>query len=375
MRNSNKPAVATDLDGDGDGIGLIALLSLIVARWRLIFGGSMLAGVCAFGGAWLLPPIYTARTVVMPPQQQSSAAAALSSLGALAGLAGGVGVKSTADQYVALMQSSTVSDRIIDRFKLMEVYEETYRIDARVALLRSAMITVGKKDGLLVIEVEDKNPQRAADIANAYVEELRYMTNTLAVSEAQQRRRFFEQKLEETKSRLTNAQVALQASGFNAGALRAEPRAAAEGYARMRAEATAADVKLQTLRRMLADGAPEVIQQQTLVAALKSELNKLEQKDSVSSDAGYVGRYREYKYQETLFDLYAKQFELARLDESREGALIQVVDLATAPEKKSKPKRAMMALGSAFLVGIVLVAWVLLRGSLGQGGRQSLAPG
>lgn len=340
-------------DEDEDGISLMALLGVIVSRWKSIGLAGVLAGALGFGGAMLLPPVYTARTLVMPPQQQNSAASALGSLGALAGLASG-GVKNTADQYIALLQSTTVSDRIIDRFKLMAVYDEEFKIDARKKLAKNVAIVSGKKDGLIAVEAEDKDPRRAADIANAYIDELRYVTNTLAVSEAQQRRKFFEQRLEETKNKLTQTQVALQASGFNAGTLRAEPKAAAEGYARIRAEVTAAEVRLQAMRQMLTERAPEVVQQQSIVSRLRVELTRAEQKEPEGADAGYIGRYRDYKYQETLFDLYAKQFEVARMDESREGALIQIVDVAQPPEKKSGPKRLMFALGAAVAAMLVM---------------------
>jgi uncharacterized protein involved in exopolysaccharide biosynthesis len=348
---------------DDEGISLSELGGFIAAQWKLILAGTVLGGAIGFGAASLIPPTYTARTVIMPPQQQQGgAAAALSSLGALAGLAGGGGAKNTADQYIALMQSATVSDRLIDRYKLMTAYDAKFRVDARKDLGKNVAIVAGKKDGLITIDVDDRDPTVAASMANSYVDELRLMTNTLAVSEAQQRRKFFEQKLDETKSKLTDAQIALQSSGFSSGTLKAEPKTAAEGYARARAEVTAAEVKLQTLRRMLADGAPEVSQQQALLGALRAELSKLEQKEPSKGDADYIGRYRDYKYQETLFDLYAKQFELARTDESREGALIQVVDVATPPEKKSKPKRAMISLGVAVLFGFLLTLRAVIVG-------------
>ncbi|PXW97062.1 capsule polysaccharide export protein KpsE/RkpR [Sphaerotilus hippei] len=370
MSNSNNGRADQDWDGEDDGISLGELASMIGAQWKTIAVGTVLAGVVGYGVALMLPSIYTARTVIMPPQQQqNAAAAALSSLGALAGLAGG-GVKSPADQYIALMQSATVSDRLIDRFKLMEVYAAKFRVDARKTLVKNAQISSGKKDGLLTVEVDDTDPKRAADIANAYVDELRFMTNTLAMSEAQQRRKFFEGKLEETKAKLTQAQIELQSSGFTSGALRAEPKAAAEGYARARAGLTAAEVKLQTLRGMLADGTPEIGQQQALVAALRAEVSKLEQKEpGRDADSGYVNRYRDFKYQETLFELYAKQFELARMDESREGALIQVVDAATPPERRSKPMRFIIA------IGIATAAFVLLGVRSVWGGMRRLATG
>jgi uncharacterized protein involved in exopolysaccharide biosynthesis len=364
MKSFPDAAAMAGLNDEDDGISLGELLSMLTSRWKSILGGSVVAGALGLGGAMLLPPIFTAQTVIMPPQQQQNgAAAALGALGALGALAGG-GLKNTADQYIGLMQSATVSDRLIDRFKLMEVYDVKYRMDARKVLLKNVAINAGKKDGLIVVAVDDEDPQRATDMANAYVDQLRQMTNTLAVSEAQQRRQFFEQKLGETKERLTQAQIALQAGGFNAGALRAEPKAAAEGYARIRAELTTAEIKLQTLRATLADGASEVRQQQTIVAALRTELNRQEKTEQVvvDGDPGYISRYREYKYQETLFEMYAKQFELARADEGREGALIQVVDVAQVPEKKSKPQRALLALGAAVLAGFVLAVRAVLVG-------------
>lgn len=348
---------------DDEGIGLLDLALPLVEHLKLLLIGPLLIGLVALGISYLIPPSFTARTSMLPPQQQqSSAMAALGQLGALAGLAGGGGAaKSASDQYVALLQSTTVSDRLIEQFNLMKVYESKFRFEARRALAANSRITLGKKDGLIVIEVDDVDPQRAADIANAYVAALRVLNGQLALTEAQQRRVFFEAQLQQTRDRLTSAQQTLESSGFNQGALKAEPRAAAEGYARLKAELTSAEVRLQTLRRNLADGAPEVQQQLTLVGALRGQLSSLERSSDLGGGSEYISKFREFKYQETLFDLFARQYELARVDESREGALIQVVDTATAPEWKSKPKRALIALG-ALLVGLfALAAWVITR--------------
>ncbi len=358
------PAQRSDAFDDADeGAGLVELAGMVGAQWARVLLASVVCGALGFGGAMLIPPTFTARSLIMPPQQQQNiAAAALGSLGALAGLAGGISVKNTGDQYVALLQSTTVSDRVIERFKLKDVYDESYMVDARKELLKNVLIQIGKKDGLISIEVDDHSPQRAAEMANYYIEELRGLTNTLAVSEAQQRRVFFENKLKEAKIKLAEAQISLQASGFGAGVLMAEPRAAAEGYAKLKAEATAADIKLQTLRRVLADGAQEVVVQQAQLTALRAELTRLEQKEPARGDADYINRYRDYKYQETLYDLYAKQYELARADESREGALIQVVDVAAPPEKKSKPRRGLIALAAAVVAGLAMASRAVVQG-------------
>lgn len=329
--------------GDNDGLGLVVA---VLERWRLVVGAPLLAAVLTFAVTFLLPKTYTARTVFLPPQQQQSmASAALASLGALANLAGGsVGaVKNSTEQYVSLLQSTTVADRIVDKFDLMKVYHEDLRVEARKELAKNVSIAAGRRDGLISVTVDDHDPKRAAEIANQYVEELRRLTSYLALTEAQQRRQFFEQQLAQTKERLVSAQLALQGSGFNQSAIKAEPKAAAEGYAKLRAEATAAEVRLQALRRNFADTAPEVQQQLAVLGTLRGELQKAETPEAGDQGPDYVGKYREFKYQETLFDLFARQYELARVDESREGALIQVVDTATPPEKKSRPRRLLLA--------------------------------
>ena len=335
--------------------------------------GPLGAGLLALGITYVIAPRFTATTTFMPPQQmQGAAASALASLGPLASLAGAAaGVRNSGEQYVALMQSVTVSDRIIEQFNLMEVYDEEYRVDARKELAENVRITLGKKDGMISVAVDDTRPQRAADIANRYVDELRRVVSVLAVTEAQQRRVFFEQHLRQSRERLVQAQQALQASGFNPGALKAEPRAAAEGYAKLKAEVTAAEVRLQVMRGSLTESAPEVRQQQARLFALREQLTRTAQPADGPDGPDYIGRYRDFKYQEALFEVYARQFELARVDESREGALIQVVDTATAPERKSWPKRALIAIVTTLAAGALIAAWLVIRMAFRKSRRAS----
>lgn len=352
------------------GVDLREVKAALAKNGRLILLAPLLAGLLSFGATYLVTPTFSAKTIFLPPQQQQqgSALAAVSSLGSLSGLAGGLsGVKNTGDQYVSLMRSANVEDRIIDRFQLMKRYDVKYRFQARKKLDQSVRIELGKKDGLISVEVDADDPKLAADMANQHVAELRRLTEELALTEAQQRRIFFERELKQTRDRLAEAQQALQNSGFNAGALKAEPKSAAEAYATLQAQATAAEVRLQTLRESLAESAPEVKAQVTQLSALRSQITKLEGSVDPSNTADYIGRYREFKYQETLFDLFSKQYETARLDESRDGGMIQVVDVAVPPELKSKPKRALIAILA--VVGMLLATIIasLLRHFWGQG--------
>jgi uncharacterized protein involved in exopolysaccharide biosynthesis len=340
-----------------------ALVDAIVPHLGKIAVSAVAAGVLAYGVTLLIAPTFTARaTIISPQQQQNSAAAALASLGALAGLAGGNAVKSPADQYISVMQSVTVGNRIIDRFKLIELYESKFRQDALKELSGNVRINAGKKDNLITIDVDDKDPKRAADMANAYVEELRWVTNHLALTEAQQRRAFFDQQLRQTKDALQAAQLQVQKTGFTAGALKSEPKAAAETYARTKAEIAAAEVRLGALRRTLTENAPEIQQQSAALASMRAQLSQFERPLEASSNQDYVSAYREYKYQEALFEIFAKQFELAKMDEARDGTLIQVLDPATPPERKSGPKRTLIAAAATLLSGLALTVFAVARG-------------
>lgn len=353
-------------DPDDDGIEFIDLLLPLLQSWKLWVFGSLGVGLLALGIAFVVPVTYTARSSLLPPQQhQSGVASALAALGGLGGLSSLAGlsgaVKSPADQYVALMQSVNATDRLIDQFDLMQVYDEEFRVDARRELDRNTQIAVGKKDGLITIEVDDHDPKRAADLANAYVEQLHRLTSVLAVSEAQQRRVFFEKELKDARDQLATAQRALQASGFDIAAMRVEPKAAAEAYAQLKARVTAAEVRTKVLRGTLAESAPELRQQLDQLAALRAQLAKLEAASDAGGAKDYVSNYREFKYREALFEIFARQYELARVDEAREGALIQVVDVATAPERKSRPKRALVAVASTLGALVLLAVYILLR--------------
>jgi tyrosine-protein kinase Etk/Wzc len=348
---------------DDDEISLLDLLQVIVDNLRLLVVGPLVCGLVALGYSFTIPPIYTAKTQFLPPQQQqSSAAGMLASLGALGGLAGAAtGLKSPAGQYIAFMNSVSVQDALIERFKLFEKYEAKLKIDARMALTGSVRIASGK-DGLISVEVDDKDPKFAADLANAHIEELRNLLGRLAVTEAQQRRMFFEKQLQITKENFTKADLALKSSGINSSVLKSSPASALEAVARLKAGISVQEVKLGTMRNYLTESSPDFKQALSELSSLKSQLAKAEKEEPASKDASdYVARYREFKYQETMFELFAKQFELAKVDESREGALIQVLDIAEPPERKAKPKKAMIAMIATLASGFALLLFVFIR--------------
>jgi len=168
-----------------DEISLLDLLLVLVRHKKLLWQIPSVLVVIALAYGFIVKPSFEAKTSILPPQQQqSSAAAMLSSLGGLAGgMGASLGLKNPNDLYIAMLQSRAVADRLIERFKLQAYFEAKTMTDTRKKLQELTKIASGK-DGLISITVEDHSPKLAADLANAYVEELRRLSKTLAVTEA-----------------------------------------------------------------------------------------------------------------------------------------------------------------------------------------------
>lgn len=346
-----------------DEISLLDIALTIKANIKLLIVAPLLVGVLALGVSFFIPPSYTARTQFLPPQSSAGggAAAMLQGLGPLGGLAGAAStLKNPSDQFVSFLRSDSVERGVVERFKLKERYQSEMTIDAMYVLDSSIKITSGK-DGLIGVEVDDRDPVFAAQLANGFIDELRKLLDRVAVTEAQQRRAFYEQQLAKTQDKLKVAQSELQKSGIREGTLRSEPRAAAEAYATLKAQVTAAEVTLETMRGRVTEQSSEYRAAQARVHALRAQLAKTEASDGAAASDDYIGKYRDFKYLETVFDMFAKQYELAKLDEAKEGATIQVVDVALPPERKSKPRKSAIAIFSTLISGFALLLYVLIR--------------
>jgi uncharacterized protein involved in exopolysaccharide biosynthesis len=345
-------------------ITLLDLALVLAENLKLLIVAPLAVGLAALGISFLIPPTYTATTRILPPGQQTSSAAVAAQLGSLAGLVGTPGIKSPADQYVGLLKSRSVYDAIVRRFNLKELYDTRYIEDASKELEKRTKVFAGSKDGIISIEAEDHDAKRAADIANAFVEELRNLSKTLAITEAAQRRLFFETQLKHAKDNLTQSELALRGSGVNEAALKTMPQSALDALARIKAQITAQEIKLASMRTFMTDSNPEFKLAIQELVAMRAELSKAELSNTskaVGNGAEYIAKYRDFKYHETLFELMAKQFELARLDEAREGAVIQVVDAAQPPERKSKPQKVLIAVITTFSAFVAALLFVFVR--------------
>jgi tyrosine-protein kinase Etk/Wzc len=370
-------AVAAGVSEQSEEISLVDLLMIFAENKKLLIAAPSLVGLITLGATFVLPPTYTASAQILPPQQQSGAMAALiGSIGGVAGALGGglSGLKNPSDQWVAMLKSRTVADEIVKRFDLKTVYESDLNELARRKLESNSKVSAGK-DGLIDIEVDDEDPERAAGLARAYIDELQKMMNSLAVTDAAQRRLFFEKQLNEAKSNLIQAEILLKEGAINASVLKASPDVAVAQLAQAQAAVAAQEVKLKTMSSGMTASHPEYQQAQRELDGLKIQLRLIEQENPAQArtkGAEYITRYREFKYQETLFELFARQYELARADEARDGSLIQVVDEPQVPERRSKPKRMLTTVLATAIGFIGACLFIMVRRSFfnyGQGAK------
>ena len=362
--------------GSEDEISLLDVLIILAERRRTVLGFTIVSAVVAIVVSLLLPPSYTATVVLLPPQQGTSVASALESqlgsLGSMAALAGGtLGLKNPNDMYIAMLDSRTVEDAMVRDFRLEQEYHKRYLSDARKAFVDHSTADGNQKDGLIHLSVEDHNPRRAAELANGWVSEFRHLSENLAITEAGQRRLFFQQQLEQAKDQLGNAEDALKQTEQKTGLIQldSQARALIESAAALRAQVAAKEVQIQGMRTYATGENAQLIEAQQELDSLETQLARLggsvDNPDSLIVPKGkvpeagleYARRLRDVKYYETIFDILARQFEVAKLDEAKEGALIQVVDPAIPPDRRSSPKRSLiviLATGAGFLLGVLL---------------------
>jgi uncharacterized protein involved in exopolysaccharide biosynthesis len=377
------PSVAERVTDENE-ISLLDLLIVLAERKRIILSVTAVFAIVAIIVSLVLPPRYTATLTLLPPQQSSSMGAALASqlgsMGGMAALAGGsLGLKNPNDMYVAMFKSRTVEDAMVQHFSLMQEYHAKYPSDARKSFERRATVDGSGKDGLIRISVEDRDPRRAADIANGYIDQFRLQSQHLAITEASQRRLFFEQQLEQTKDNLANAEEAMKETEQKTGVIQldSQARALIESAASLRAQVAAKEVQIQGMRTYATGENSQVVQAQQELESLRAQLAKLGgSEDSASGGlivpsgqvpaAGleYVRKLRDVKYNETIFDILARQFEVAKLDEAKQGALIQVVDPAVPPDNRSFPKRGLIVIAATIAGLLVGVFFVLISAAL-----------
>ena len=359
----------------------INLLDLLIAlgqeKWTLIVV-TFLAALTGVVVSLTTPATYISRTSIMPSQQSGGGGGGLGALAGLSGLSGLSGiassVKSADEMFIALMRSYSVQSSLIEQFKLKERYGARNIEEARLTLSNNVAILADKKSGMLLVDAQDKDPEFAAQLANAQVKELNVILSRLAVTEAQQRRAYYEQQIIKSQTKIPQLELeykeAQKSSGLEVTSLLSEAGT-------LPGQIAAKELQLQVLSRFATSQNPDLKRLAVEISALRAqlaryELSKTEPKNSDPSKPGQTTEstktsfvqkatqaYNTLKIQEALLDSYVKQLELAKVDEAKEGPAVQVVDEARAPEMRAKPERRKMVIAytvTGFIIAFVLAA-------------------
>lgn len=362
-------------------LSLFELASVLFHHKAAIGKTALLAALAATALAFILPVKYTAEAVIVTPQQSQPSMSTLAQLSgggnaALSGLSllSGFGLRNASDLYVGILRSRTIADSLIDRFHLKQVYDDKNDYWARKHLARNTTIRAGK-DTLIHIQVDDRSPDRAAKLANAYVEELSKHNDNTALIDAKTRRVFFEQQLAVQKEQLAGAEIALkntqQSTGLVIPAGQAE--AMIRSAAQLQAEILTRQALLEGLKTYVTEDNPRYQMVKREIGTLQSELAKLRQGNHVAGQPEvpveqlpeaalkYLRKYRDVKYHEALFEALARQYEAARLDEANAGSPLQIIDKAVTPERKSWPPRILIILAGTIFAAMGASFWALIR--------------
>ena len=365
-------------DEAGPAVSLTDVLIWLGERKALIGAVTGSVAVLSLVVSLLLTPIFTARTTFLAPgsQQQSGSAAALAALGSIGSLSG-LGAKTPDDLYVALLKSDSVQRGLDQRFNLRAHYDVKTYETLRKVLPSYVRVSADKKSGVISVEVDDEDPKFAADLANAHEPEVTKLLGRLAVSEAQLRRVFFEKQLQDTKENLVKAEQSLQAVQEKSGVIVLDKQAEAliNNAALLRAQISEREVQLRVLRTSATDQNPAVMRLNSELRGMRAELARMESSQGGApgsavdlpvgripeASVDYVRARRELKLQEMMLEGMLRQYEIAKLDEAKEGPVLQQVDVARIPDYKSKPSRALIVLASTLLALLLVSGWVVVR--------------
>jgi uncharacterized protein involved in exopolysaccharide biosynthesis len=377
----NEEAGTNAESGSQNGLDGIELLLILSQRKNTILKVTIAMAVITAIIVFLVPSTYTATASILPPEQkQSTLSAMLGQLGSISGLSDSdLGFKNPGDLFIGMLHSRTIQDRLIDKFDLRKVYRVKRYQDARKKLDARSYI-VAEKEGLISISVDDHDPSRAAAMANAYVDELHNLNSELAISEAAQRRLFYEDKVNAERDALAVAEVQLKLAEEKTGLLQpdAQARVIIQSVADMRAQVAFREVQIEAMRTYATKDNPELQRAEQELAGLRTQLAKMERN---TGDAGhgdidlptrklpqaeleYLRRARDLKYHEALYEFLNKQLEAARIDEAKDAVVVQVVDKAVVPERKSGPHRTTIILLAALLAFLLTAATLLVMESL-----------
>jgi uncharacterized protein involved in exopolysaccharide biosynthesis len=374
MNQSSLPSNDSDYE-----INLADYLLVLLKRKKMIFLSVLGAVVLSAIVSLVWPKMYTATASIFPPRD--SGPGSFGSLGPAGGLAASfIGGKTTADIYVGILESRTAADILIKRFNLSKLYEQNHKDNIYKILADRTQIEASSKSEIISVSVRDPDPQRAADMANTYVEALDHINRTANITAGHRKRVFLENRLKEVRKDLSMAEMALKEfqEKYNLVAIEAQARATIERAAKIKGEIIAAETELEVLKEFFTESQAEAVLLKSRISELKNQLAKMEQgnpgKEVLKDNPGgedpnlfiplnelpalemqHIRLMREAQVQEKVFGLVTSQYEMAKIEEAKDIDTIQVLDPAVPPERISRPKRKPIIMLSAVVAFCVAV--------------------
>ncbi len=362
---------------------------LLWAKRRFLIWFTFAGLVLSTAIAFLLPKSYTSTTRLMPPDYGSSSSLALAlpalSGGSSPGAGGGssitglanrlLGMNTSGDLYIGVLRSRSVEDGVIKKFDLMKVYHARYAFAARKTLNALTAIKSDPNTGIITLAVTDRDPQRAATMAQAYIAELNKVLARVNTSSAHRERVFLQQRLTKVKAQMDAAAKEFsEFSSKNAAIdIPAQAKAMVEAAADLQAQLIAAQAELRGLEQIYTDKNARVLALKAQVAELQDQINKFGGKNVNLSTGStlsknelypsvrqlpllgvrYLDLYRQNKIDEAVYELLTKEYEIAKLEEARDLPTAEVLDPAAVPEKKSSPHRLYIMLAGMLFTFVV----------------------
>jgi capsule polysaccharide export protein KpsE/RkpR len=291
-----------------------------------------------------------------------------------------LGLKTTGDLFVGILQSRSVEDDVISKFDLRKVYGDKRWDDARKDLARRVNIGTDRKSGIITIEVSDRSPQRAQQMGQEYVSVLNQVVTTLNTSSAHRERVFLEERLNGVQQDLESAEQDFSqfASKNTTIDLQAEGKAMIEAGAMLAGQLVAAQTELEGLRQIYTNNNVRIRSVQARVDELRRQLEKLGGQaggdPAAGQDAGalyppirklpllgvrYADLYRRTKVQEAVFETLTQEYELAKVQEAKETPSVKVLDPADFPERESFFSRLLIIFGGTLVAAVLGGAMVV----------------
>lgn len=358
-----------------ESMSLLDYLELLTRHKKTLLRNTAIGLIAGLAIAFSLPKKYEAVAMILPPQQDSGL------MGLLMGQMGNgmanvasdlLGKATPAELYASILQTDAISDKIIDRFKLIKIYKEDNRKDTYDKLNKYVDIVAGKKDGIVSITVEDKDAVRAADIANAYVEEVIRLTAQLSKNDSQKNSGYLYEQLTKAKANLANAEDKIKMFQLKNKAINITEQAKGtfKGIGDLMSQLALEEVKMAAIKRQFTDNSQEVKSEASIISNIKRQISKLEYSTGNSAVPSistvpaigqeYVRLLREFRIQEMLVEALTKQLEVNKLEEFKDFSAVQVIQKARPADKESKPKPVMLVAATTFFVMFFTIIYAYL---------------